>query len=134
MLFKRRYRVALLAAAVFCMGLVSGALPAAAADLRLIMFEQDGCPWCAHWNAEVGPAYPKTEEGKLAPLTRLDIHAAVPEGMQLKRAPTFTPTFVLLKDGQEVGRIQGYPGEDFFWGMLDELLKKAGQDPSQNKS
>ena len=34
----------------------------------------------------------------------------------------FTPTFVLVDDGREIGRIEGYPGEDFFWGLLERLL------------
>ena len=34
-----------------------------------------------------------------------------------------TPTFVLAEGGREVGRIVGYHGEDFFYGMLDGLLK-----------
>jgi hypothetical protein len=31
----------------------------------------------------------------------------------------------LLDDnGKEAGRIEGYPGEDFFWLQLSDLLKK----------
>jgi hypothetical protein len=100
------------------------------ADLRLLMFEQDGCPWCARWNADIAPAYPKTEEGRAAPLERLDIHAALPDGITLKRMPQFTPTFVLTRDGTEIGRIEGYPGADFFWGLLDGLLQQAAPDPA----
>jgi hypothetical protein len=29
-----------------------------------------------------------------------------------------------VENGKEVGRIRGYPGEDFFWGLLQLLLKK----------
>jgi hypothetical protein len=29
-----------------------------------------------------------------------------------------------MQNGVEVGRIRGYPGEDFFWGMLDQLINK----------
>ncbi|MBI1217941.1 MAG: hypothetical protein GC186_05275 [Rhodobacteraceae bacterium] len=104
--------------------LVLAAAPAQAA-LQLIMFEQPGCPWCARWDAAIAPIYPKTTEGAEAPLTRMDIHAALPADIKLARAPQFTPTFVLLQDGSEVGRIEGYPGEDFFWGMLDGLLARA---------
>ena len=100
------------------------------ADMLLLMFEQDGCPWCARWNADIAPAYAKTEEGKRAPLERLDIHAALPAGIALKRMPQFTPTFVLTRDGAEVGRIEGYPGADFFWGLLDGLLRQAAREPA----
>lgn len=100
------------------------ALPASA-GMRLIMFEQEWCSWCARWHQEVGDAYPTTEEGRRAPLLRVDIDDGVPEGVTLARRATFTPTFVLVSEGHEIGRIEGYPGEDFFWAMLGRLLEKA---------
>ena len=36
----------------------------------------------------------------------------------------FTPVFVLIDNGREIGRIRGYPGEDHFWGLLGTLLAK----------
>jgi len=94
----------------------------ASAELRLLMFEQDGCFWCGKWNEQIAPAYPKTEEGRAAPLQRIDIYEKYPEDITIKSRPAFTPTFVLLKDGVEVGRMEGYPGEDFFWPLLDRML------------
>lgn len=102
------------------------ALPAAA-ELSLVMVEQQGCPWCARWNREIAPIYPKTDEGKAAPLRRLDIHAPVPDDLSLDSDPRLTPTFILVDDGTEVGRIEGYPGEDFFWPMLARLIDRAGE-------
>jgi hypothetical protein len=29
-----------------------------------------------------------------------------------------------MEDGREFGRITGYPGEDHFWGLLAEMLRK----------
>ena len=46
-------------------------MPAGAAEL--LMLERPGCLWCARFNAEIAPAYPKTEEGRIAPLRRFDI-------------------------------------------------------------
>jgi hypothetical protein len=48
--------------------------------------------------------------------------------MVFARALTFTPTFVLMVDGIEVSRIEGYPGEDFFWGLLERMLVQANID------
>jgi hypothetical protein len=93
------------------------------AELRLLMFEQDGCYWCARWNEEIAPAYPKTTEGRAAPLQRINIFDDYPENINIKSRPAFTPTFVLIKDGNEVGRIEGYPGDNFFWPLLDRLLE-----------
>lgn len=101
---------------------------AASAETVLVMVEEQGCVWCARWNEEISHIYPKTDEGKAAPLKRIDIHAAVPEGMIFARGLNFTPTFVLMVDGQEVSRIEGYPGEDFFWGLLERMLLHANVD------
>lgn len=107
-----------------------GVSPLLAGELRLLMFEQPGCVWCARWDAEIGPIYPKTSEAQAAPLTRLQLHAPLPDGVSLTRPARFTPTFVLIEDGTELGRIEGYPGEDFFWPMLDELLARADSAPA----
>ena len=36
----------------------------------------------------------------------------------------YTPTFVLIEDGKEIGRIEGYPGDEFFWVRLENLLER----------
>lgn len=91
---------------------------------ELIMVEEPGCVWCARWNTEIGPIYPKTAEARRAPLRRMDISDVSASGITFKSRVTFTPTFILVEDGQEVIRIEGYPGEDFFWGLLAEMLKQ----------
>jgi hypothetical protein len=95
---------------------------AARAELALMMVEQPGCAYCERWQAEIGPIYPKTAEGRVAPLIHQDIRDALPEGVSLRSKPRFTPTFVLLQDGVEISRLEGYPGEDFFWGLLSRML------------
>ena len=110
-------------AAVFA-GLVAVLPLQAAADTVLWMAEEHGCMWCARWNAEIAPIYPKTAEGKTAPLMRYDVHAETPD-IELERSVHFTPTFILVDDGREVGRIEGYPGEDFFWGLLGMMFERA---------
>ena len=54
----------------------------------------------------------------------MDIHAAIPEFIEKKGLVHFSPTFVLVEGGKEIGRITGYPGEDNFWWFLEELVKK----------
>lgn len=96
--------------------------PAGAAEL--VMFEQAGCAWCARFNAEIAPGYAKSDEGRIAPLRRIDIHAPIPDDLTNITVERFTPTFVLVEDGKEYGRIRGYPGDQFFWFRLDELLSE----------
>ena len=102
------------------------AVPAKAQEL--VMFDEVGCIWCIRWTEEIGPIYPKSEEGRRAPLRRVDINAPRPRDLQGLRNIAFTPTFVLMHEGQEVGRIEGYPGEDFFWGLLGRLMDKLPED------
>jgi thioredoxin-related protein len=91
---------------------------------ELVMFESQGCPYCAEWDRKIGPIYAKTDEGKKAPLRRVDIHAPRPADLAEINPVIYTPTFVLVEDGQEVGRLEGYAGEDFFWSLLGDQLGK----------
>ncbi|MDT8855553.1 thioredoxin family protein [Paracoccaceae bacterium Fryx2] len=104
--------------------LAPGALPARA-ELQLYMFEQVGCIYCEQWKREVGDAYPLTAEGRAAPLVPVNIRADLPAGLSVVSPPHFTPTFVLAQDGVELGRIEGYPGEAFFWGLLGQMIAAA---------
>ena len=96
----------------------------AQSGLTLIMFEQDGCHYCEVWDENIGVSYDKTREGRYAPLKKVDIH--VDDDIENVKPVIFTPTFVLYKNGREVGRLTGYISDDFFWGLLNPLLKKHG--------
>ncbi|MGV6812706.1 MAG: hypothetical protein ACWA47_10695 [Brevirhabdus sp.] len=95
----------------------------AVADVQLIMIEETGCFWCARWEREIGPIYPKTVEGRIAPLHKVEIHTSEVKQFDLKSPPTYTPTFILVNDGREVGRLEGYPGDEFFWTMIQNLIE-----------
>jgi protein-disulfide isomerase len=111
--------------AICCLSVPMTSLKAA----ELIMFESDYCEWCEAWHEEIGPIYPKTAEGRRAPLRVVDIHDRRPRDLEAIDGVRFTPTFVMLDDrGREVGRINGYPGEDFFWGLLADLIDKLPSD------
>lgn len=103
--------------------------PLAAAEL--IMLEQPGCVWCARFNAEIAPAYAKTEEGRRAPLRRVDITGEWPADLEGIPSERFTPTFILVEDGREIGRMRGYPGDEFFWYLLGDLIGKMDRTESR---
>ncbi len=124
-----------IAAGLPATGLSATGLPAGtpARAAELLMFESAACEWCERWHEEIGPAYGKTRFGRIAPLRRIDIDRATPEAYRSVRGIVYTPTFVLWRRGREVGRLVGYPGEDFFWPLLERLLKKlpaAQRDPA----
>ena len=98
--------------------------PASTLAAELVMFERAGCPWCQRWDREVGARYVKTEEAKALPLRRVDIDAPEPRRRRPRRPVRYTPTFVVVDDGREVGRITGYINDDSFWGLLGALAAK----------
>ncbi len=114
-----------LAAGAFATGLLAAQAGIAAEDAELIMVDRAGCPYCIAWKDQIGPAYPNTDLGKYAPLRIVDIRDGAPDGVSFSRPALFTPTFILIRDGQELGRIEGYPGEDFFWGLLEKLMRET---------
>ena len=120
-----RFVHALLAALVIVFVPVLAVGQAQQARGELVMFERQGCLWCAQWDREIAPIYPKTGEAKLFPLRRVDLDKDKPTSLQLAQPIHFTPTFVLAVCGREAGRITGYPGDDHFWGLLDAEIKRV---------
>ncbi len=107
-------------AIVVLAALLGAALPALAAEL--VMYRRAGCPYCLSWDREIGVAYPKTEIGKALPLRQIHLDRGKDSTVELKSPIRYTPTFVIVEDGKEKARIEGYPGEFFFWGVLEKLL------------
>jgi thioredoxin-related protein len=100
---------------------------------ELVLFETEGCEWCEQWHEDIGVIYAKTAEGKFAPLRRVEITHEPPADLKHLRAAAFTPTFVVIDQGREVGRIIGHPGDNFFWPLLTQILKKAGFKEEQKE-
>ena len=98
------------------------------AEVRLLMVEQDGCPYCDKWHAEIGGIYHKTREGRIAPLQQTDLYEPLPTGVDINGPAVYTPTFILLNDGNEVGRVEGYPGDEFFWFLIDKMIETLPDD------
>ncbi len=96
---------------------------------ELILYGEPGCIYCAKWRQTIGPIYAKTAEGKKAPVRELLVAEGKGGGNGLASAIVFSPTFVLMNDGKEVGRFLGYQNDEFFWFTLDRLLKQL---PAEN--
>jgi hypothetical protein len=103
--------------------------PAMSQAAELVMFERGGCVWCARWNHDVGPVYDKTAEAKVLPLRRVDIGRQTAAGITLAAPVVYTPTFVVVDRGREIGRITGFINDEAFWGLLDTLAAKLEPVP-----
>jgi hypothetical protein len=110
---------ALLLALVFA---IVGAASAWAGEL--VVFERKGCVYCQRFERDVAPLYGKTDEGRRAPLRRIDVSQGPPRDVALAAPVRFTPTFVLVEDGHEVGRITGYASDEAFWGLIGALTAR----------
>lgn len=117
-LFRIAQFLCVLVAVLFTSPLLAQAKPAA---LQLVMFERDDCPWCRTWHREIGPGYAKSDEGLQAPLRRVDLEKPWPADLP-KLAILYTPTFVLMACRQELARMVGYPGADFFYPKVAQLI------------
>ena len=101
-------------------------LPELARATALILIEDRGCSYCARFDAEVRPGYEKSAEGRFAPLVRRLRTAA---DVAFIKDIVYSPTFILLVEGREIGRVIGYQGADLFWMEIAGLMRKAGFPP-----
>lgn len=111
---------------VRCASLVLAAMAAltsSAPAAELMMYRRQGCPWCLAWDRDIGPIYGKTDIGQRVPLRLVELDRERPQ-VVLKGRVIYTPTFVLVEQGRELGRIEGYPGEAHFWGRLEQLAQQ----------
>ncbi len=93
------------------------------ADVALIMVDDPACRFCQKWNEAVGKGYAKSPEGEAAPLKRVPRGAPELQGL----APViYTPTFIVMDGGRELGRISGYSGPSYFYADLRDILARAG--------
>ena len=99
---------------------------------ELLIFERDGCVWCQRWHRDVGSSYGKTDEARVLPLRRVNIDTQATSRVRLVSPVRFTPTFVVVDDGREIGRITGYINDDAFWGLLSTFVTRIETPPLQS--
>ncbi|MCG6111406.1 MAG: SoxS protein [Paracoccus sp.] len=117
-------RAILLGAAVAVLPVAGRAAPPP--GWRLMMVESPACHHCRAWHAQIGPGYAASRAGRAAPLIHVDVDGPYPDGLALDRRPWITPTFVLLSDGFERGRVEGYVGARHFHPVLEAMMREAG--------
>lgn len=103
--------------------LVSIAASATAQAAELVMYFSEDCEYSAIFDIEVAPNYPDSAVGRAALLKRIAIEDMDNTEVVLKDPVTVTPTFVLVQNGRELGRITGYPGRKHFATLVNHLVK-----------
>jgi len=110
---------------IFC-GLFVGSASLSAEQntpLELVFITSEHCPFCKAWERDVGQIYDSTAYGQKARLSRVeltDADSALPTGS----ADVFgTPTFLIVGNDTEIGRIEGYQSSEMFFWALSEYIK-----------
>lgn len=105
--------------------LVTGSIVAATTEV--VIFEAPGCVYCELFRRDVLPGYQASLRARTTPLRFVDVDAV--DRTLLPSAPPLAmlPTTIILRDGQEIGRIEGYTGPDNFQAVLTHVLGPAGQ-------
>ena len=91
---------------------------------ELLYFFSSSCGYCRAFDTEVAAIYPRTDAAALAPMRRIEVN---PDTMQPLRENvlfevTTVPTFVMLEDGGEIARFEGYSSDELFWMSMERML------------
>ncbi len=98
-----------------------GFASAAAQAMDLVMFESPTCGTCKLFKREVLPIYAGSPAGKVFPLWVAEMGGKV--SFKLNQPVTFTPTFVWVDNGVEVGRFSGYFGKAQFFNIVNRAAE-----------
>lgn len=96
------------------------ATPAPATEL--IVIEAEGCIYCQVFRRDVLPAYLTSPRSKDAPIRFVNYNDRAAAELQLNGPVRIVPTFIMVKQKREVGRIPGYIGRDEFFRAVTEML------------
>jgi thioredoxin-related protein len=92
--------------------------------LEVLVFEHPDCVYCRVFRRDVLPKYRASVRADLAPLRFVDVQSDGIGRLALNGRIDTVPTVVVMRDGQEVGRIVGYWGPSNFFKMLAHLIDR----------
>ena len=98
----------------------------------LIYIYSPECGACRQFDREVGPIYEKTAESLALPLERVLIDDWQADQHQLVECASTevigTPTFLQIRDCQELDRITGYSDAELFWLGHHRMINRIASD------
>ncbi len=96
-----------------------------AGNMELVVLEAPGCTYCTLFRRDVLPSYEASPQSKDLPIRFVDINDEAADALGIDYPVDIVPTFVVLKNNKEVGRIPGYTGPEFFFHTINYLLSTA---------
>ena len=91
---------------------------------QLVYVQWDKCGYCLRFNREMAGAYAASAAGRKFPLRWVDVLGGWPADLKHVSRPSYTPVFILVENGREIGRFDGYAGPQTFKRNLQSLLQK----------
>ena len=89
---------------------------------ELIMFKTSICNHCAVFDHDVATLYNKHSLAKQAPLVNVNLDDAGTGKYHLTRPLEVVPTFVIMKNGKEVGRLSGMIDKFMFLAFVRDKI------------
>ena len=94
-------------------------------NLQLVVMEAPGCTYCDIFRRDVLPSYEASEQAKDMPVRFVDVNDLPKTQIELQSQIDILPTFVIVKNNAEIGRIPGYVGPEDFFHSVSYLLSSA---------
>lgn len=102
-----------------------GAAKPSAALQELIVLEVPNCTYCDVFRSVVLPRYQKSKRAGDLPIRFLDLNDPAADQLKLSSAVTIVPTVVMMREGAEIGRINGYMGPEAFFQSVSRTFGSA---------
>ena len=93
---------------------------------ELLVFEHPQCTYCEVFRRNVLPKYQIATHVSAPPVRFIDVSNGDLDRLGLSARIQMVPTAVVLRDGREMGRIEGYWSSANFFAMLAHILDAAG--------
>ena len=107
---------------IVCISLMAVAASSYAQAVELVVVDSKTCVYCAKFNREVGREYGSKAVAAKAPLRRVSAMKKWPSDLAgIKKTP-FTPAFIVVDNGRELGRFYGYQNPETFYAELKSLV------------
>lgn len=91
---------------------------------EMVVLEVPGCIYCNVFRQRLLPTYKASKQSKQLPIRFVDVNDPAVAEIGLKQPIGIVPTFVILENNQEIGRIPGYMGRRDFFRAIDYIVSR----------
>lgn len=92
---------------------------------ELVVMEAPGCIYCDLFRRDVLPTFQSSERGREMPVRFVDLNDEAAEKLATDGPVDVVPTFLIMKNQREIGRIPGYVGPEFFFHSINHVISSA---------